>query len=463
VFRALARAGRAAAVSTDASGGNPLATKRVMARVPRPTVIALTLSLAVVPVATGGPSPRALLETMALRDEATPAIELGLTKPVAPAVHRLEHPPRLYVDLPGTTLGAKVARSLEGRGTVKRVRVGQFDAATARVVIELAAPARIDVEPAGTGLRLVVAGTSAPTPPVTKPTSPHASRPAAVVAPAAPVPASEPVAAASPPPDVPRLLVVRTDAPLVAAPKPAERAVPTTLQERIARRAAAEDWPGVVALYAPDMRTVREDADSATRAAVVDALRELGLVHAARKLLGPATPGEAPALRVARAEVALRAGQPEEAAALVAGLDEAAIDPVLAPKLRRVHVRLALARGDLEAAAAGIGNRATPDLRAELADVAIRTGRAAADQRSCRRAVAAFRTALDADGGRTARAAAGAGLVRAALACADTEATMNGLGVLAESPHPLLRRAATAIAKTQVEEKRPASSVGRGG
>jgi hypothetical protein len=77
--------------------------------------------------------------------------------------------------------------------------------------------------------------------------------------------------------------------------------------------------------------------------------------------------------------------------------------------------------------------------------------------------VAAFKTALDADGGRTANAAAGAGLVRAALACADTDATTHGLGVLAESPHPLLRRAASAIAKTQVDEKQPAAPVGRGG
>ena len=415
-----------------------------MALVLRPPVIALTLLLAIATAEPAGAAPGSILETLALRDG---AIELGLTKTVEPTVHRLGNPPRVYVDLKDTTLGPKAARSLEGRGAVKRVRLGQFDAATARVVIELVAPGRVDVERSGAGLRLVVGGTEAAAVPVAK-------RAATRLDPEAP---------ASLPPDVPRLLVVRTDAPLAAAEKRIERTVPTTLQERIARRAAAEDWAGVVALYATEMRAVREDVDSATRAVVVDGLRELGLVHAARKLLGPATPGEAPALRIARAEVGLAAGDAEDAATLIAGLDEAAVDPVLAPKLRRVHVRLALARGELEAAAAGIGNRATPELRAELASAAIRTGRAASEQRSCRRAVVAFRTALDADGGRTARAAAGAGLVRAALACADAEATMNGLGVLAESPHPLLRRAATAIAKTQVEEKRPARSAGRGG
>jgi len=413
-----------------------------MARVSRPAVIALTLVVAFV-ATSGAAGSRAVLETLALREGPAPAIELGLTQPVTPVVHRLADPPRAYVDLKDTTLGARVARSLEGSGAVKRVRLGQFDAATTRVVVELVAPARVDVEPLASGLRLVVGGPDG------------GSKPA-------PAKAAEPAAAAALPPDVPRLLVVRTDAPLTAVAKPASPAVPTPLQDRIARRAAAEDWPGVVALYAADMNVIRQDADSSTRAAVVDALRELGLVHAARKLLGPATPGEAPALRVARAELASGARSAEEAAGLISGLDEAAVDPVLVPKLRRVRVRLALARGDLEAAADGIGTRATPELRAELADAAIRAGRTASEARSCRPAVIAFRHALDADGGRTARAAAGAGLVRAALACGDPDATLNGLGVLAESPHPLLRRAAAAIAKTQVDEKRPARSAGPG-
>ena len=135
-------------------------------------------------------------------------------------------------------------------------------------------------------------------------------------------------------------------------------------------------------------------------------------------------------------------------------LDDASVDPMLVPKLGRVRVRLAMARGDLDAAAARIGNRANPELRAELAHAAIVAGRTASDEGGCSRALAAFRQALDADGGRTARTAAGAGLVRAALACGDPEATMTGLGVLAESPHPLLRRAATVIATTQTDEKR---------
>jgi hypothetical protein len=263
---------------------------------------------------------------------------------------------------------------------------------------------------------------------------------------------------------VPRLTVVRLDVPLDRAPARRAATLPAALEERIARRTASEDYAGVVALYAADPDTIRRDADTTTRVAVVDALRAMGLTYSARKLLGPAATGEAPALRVARAELALVHGDAEQASALVAGLDDAAVDPVLVPKLQRVRVRLALARGDLEGAAAGIGTRVIPELRAELAQHAIAAGRQATREHACRRAVSAFRHALDADSGRTARAAAGAGLVRAALACGDGEATMSGLGILAESPHPLLRRAAAAIATTQTDEPRnAAAAVRRGG
>jgi hypothetical protein len=189
----------------------------------------------------------------------------------------------------------------------------------------------------------------------------------------------------------------------------------------------------------------------------------MGLAYSARKLLGPATPGEAPALRIARAELALVHGEADTASGFIAGIDDAAVVPVPAPKLQRAPGRLALARDDPAGAATGIGTRVIPELRAELAHRAIVAGRKATREHACRRAVAAFRQALDADGGRTARAAAGAGLVRAALACGDGEATMSGLGVLAESPHPLLRRAAAVIATTQTDEPRHAVATRRGG
>jgi hypothetical protein len=327
-------------------------------------------------------------------------------------------------------------------------------------------------------LRLVVGGTAKAASPAAKaPTSRKGPAPHAAAKPAPPIAAATTAAApkaapakvdptatvAAPvPPDVPRLTVIRTEKPLEHAATPSAPAS-SALQERIARRAAADDWAGVVALYGADTDAIRHHVDAATRASVVDALRELGLVYSARKLLGPAEPGEAPALRVARAEVAVASGDADEAAGLVAGLDDAAVDPVIVPKLRRVRVRLALAQGDLDAAAGAIGSRAIPELRAELAHRAIEVGRDAS-QASCRQAVVAFRRALDADGGRTVRAAAGAGLVRAALACGDRDAATSGLGVLAESPHPLLRRAAAVIATTQTEDqRRTATPVRQGG
>jgi hypothetical protein len=451
---------------------------------PRRLVVMALTALVLAPAAMAAPG-RVRVETLALREGTVPAVEVGLSGAVEPVVRRLANPPRVYVDVHDARLAPSVARSLAGAGPVTQVRLGQFDAQTVRVVVELATAVPVDVETAGTTLRLVVrasAQTHARSAPATIAAIVASARPAVVPpaataarvadprpAPSAPVaPARAPTSVPAPPADVPRLTVVRLDVPLDGATtrstpvRPA--ALPAALEERIARRAAAEDFPGVVALYAADPRAIRRDADTATRVAVVDALREMGLAYSARKLLGPATSGEAPALRVARAELALAHGDADRAAGLVAGLEDVAVDPVLVPKLRRVRVRLALARDDLEGAATGIGTRVIPELRAELAQHAIVAGRRATREHACPRAVVAFRQALDADGGRTARAAAGAGLVRAALVCGDGEATMSGLGVLAESPHPLLRRAAAVIASTQTEEPRHAAApVRRGG
>jgi hypothetical protein len=431
-------------------------------------------------------APGARVERLVLRDDA-PVVELGMSGTVEPVLGRLANPPRAYVDLPDTTLAPTVPRSLAGSGVVKQVRLGQFDARTARLVIELDAPAPVEIVPVGSMLRLVVGGTAKAAAPAAKvaasrkgPAPRAAAKPATPIAPATTAAApkaapaktdstkADPVAtAAAPlPPDVPRLTVIHTETPLEHAAPPSTPASSTSsaLQERIARRAAADDWAGVVALYGADTDAIRHHVDAATRASVVDALRELGLLYSARKLLGPAEPGEAPALRVARAEVAVVSGDADEAAGLVAGLDDAAVDPVIVPKLRRVRVRLALAQGDLDGAAGAIGTRAIPELRAELAHRAIEVGRDASQARSCRQAVVAFRRALDADGSRTVRAAAGAGLVRSALACGDRDAATSGLGVLAESPHPLLRRAAAVIATTQTEDqRRTATPVRQGG
>ena len=114
-------------------------------------------ALTLVAIAAGAPAiaagERTVLTSLALHGG---TVDLALTKSVAPAVKRLANPPRVYVDLTDTTLGPQAARSLAGAGAVKRVRAGQFDATTVRVVVELADAAAVDAEPRPNGLRLVV-------------------------------------------------------------------------------------------------------------------------------------------------------------------------------------------------------------------------------------------------------------------------------------------------------------------
>src|SRR5262249_58797396 len=135
------------------------------------------------------------VEALALGDGAVPAVEVGLSSAIEPVVKRLADPPRVYVDLREATLAPSVARSLAGAGAVKQVRLGQYDAATVRVVVELDAPVPVDVQPAGAMLRLVVggkgtAGTSSP-PPAPAPRRTAAATPAPAPA-AAHTPAPHP-------------------------------------------------------------------------------------------------------------------------------------------------------------------------------------------------------------------------------------------------------------------------------
>ena len=76
-----------------------------------------------------------------------------------PTWFALAAPDRLVVDLPG---GHADATTTDGHGAVRRVRLAQFDRATARVVIDLAEPARIlRAEPADGGVTLLLTQTTA--------------------------------------------------------------------------------------------------------------------------------------------------------------------------------------------------------------------------------------------------------------------------------------------------------------
>ncbi len=72
------------------------------------------------------------------------AVRLHLSAPVAAQTQQLppraSAPDRLVVDLPGTRLGTGARGVVSGRGPLLRVRTGQLDAGTTRVVLDLEGP-----------------------------------------------------------------------------------------------------------------------------------------------------------------------------------------------------------------------------------------------------------------------------------------------------------------------------------
>lgn len=72
------------------------------------------------------------------------AVRLHLSAPVAAQTQQLPPrvgaPDRIVVDLPGTTLGTGARGVVSGRGPLLRVRTGQLDETTARVVLDLEEP-----------------------------------------------------------------------------------------------------------------------------------------------------------------------------------------------------------------------------------------------------------------------------------------------------------------------------------
>jgi N-acetylmuramoyl-L-alanine amidase len=109
---------------------------------------------------------------------------------VQPRAQLISNPTRLVIDLPGTTLGNSNLSQLVGGG-VREVRVGQFDAQTARIVIELDPGYTIDPQqvqvrgatPTQWTVQLptperVESPPSATTPPPRSSTPPQASSPA---------------------------------------------------------------------------------------------------------------------------------------------------------------------------------------------------------------------------------------------------------------------------------------------
>src|SRR6266446_6855275 len=88
------------------------------------------------------------------------AVHVRLSAPVHPVARVLpardDAPPRIYVDFPGAALDG-APTTVEGAGNLLRVRTGQFDRTTARVVLDLARLAPFSVREEGTTVTIELA------------------------------------------------------------------------------------------------------------------------------------------------------------------------------------------------------------------------------------------------------------------------------------------------------------------
>jgi len=333
-------------------------------------------------------------------------------------------PARVYVDLPGVVLAPTLEREAAGRGVVRVVRVGQFDPSTARVVVDLAGPHTVAVEGRGTDLTLRL-------------------RPGAADAPTPATPSASGVRADRSPTAVPH----------VSAPRGVDDAT-VQLRREVAERRVAGDRPGVVASYATWGAAAASRLDATTQAGVADALREIGLVEEAGRVLGDEHEGEAAVLRIARAELALASGDPAAARRVLEALETTPPSGMIAEPLARLRAHVALADGDLGTATAVAKKWPDPRLVTDVATAALAAGRAAAAARSWDRARDAYDIVLAADVDGALRNAAAAGQAQVAFAIGDREAATHALGVLETAGDPTLRRVAFALGSDLEEEGR---------
>ena len=186
------------------------------------------------PVAPTAPAVR--VESVEVVARPAPAVRVRLSKPAELRTRTLRRdggaPARIYIDVPGSALGAGVVRSIAGKDPIVRVRSGQFDPSTARIIIELARDTPFEVAGVGATATITVGPTRVaggapkrkkdPPKPAAKP-RPESPPPvkaegpgavAAAVGPPAPEPAAEAPASvaavpAEPPPENAPALPVR--------------------------------------------------------------------------------------------------------------------------------------------------------------------------------------------------------------------------------------------------------------
>lgn len=231
--------------------------------------------------------------------------------------------------------------------------------------------------------------------------------------------------------------------PDAAATADARRAA--VLGRVVAAMRAAQDWSGLVTLYAAHTTTLRQLADPACRQALADALAHAGLTAQAAELLAPLALTRDPIARVAYAERAMEAGDTAGAREALVRLDATALPPDVAARVAHLRARLALAAGDPAAAAAALAAHPDAALSAEVARAWVVAGDAAAASGAFDDATRDYQQALAVPGGGGARRAAAMGLARVALARGDVSAGATALDEAARDAGPLVRRAAAAL------------------
>jgi N-acetylmuramoyl-L-alanine amidase len=140
-------------------------------------------ALALLPAAAPALGAPVLLERVRVRGGTAPEVRLELSGPAAPLARTLAAgegaPERIYVDIADGVVGPQAREPVPGSGLLLRVRTGQFDPHTARVVLDLAHATPYDVEVHGHVVTIVLRGAppAVPAPRPTEATPPPAPPP----------------------------------------------------------------------------------------------------------------------------------------------------------------------------------------------------------------------------------------------------------------------------------------------
>src|SRR6516164_6280098 len=83
-------------------------------------------------------------------------VEVISTRPLVPALSRVQNPPRLVIDLPNAHLSSSQRRLAFQSRAIAGVRLSQFQTSVARIVLDLTQPVRYSWDAAGNRLTVRV-------------------------------------------------------------------------------------------------------------------------------------------------------------------------------------------------------------------------------------------------------------------------------------------------------------------